>query len=102
MNEIKKLIQKYENTSTKLEIDYLTNVSASTNNFDGLPKIHKSALISEAIAKQNNEYVEVLEPSDLKLRHIVAGPTCPTRPLIFYIRFLNHSFCMLKVMLEIT
>ena len=38
-------------------------------------------MISEAIAKQNNEYVEILEPSDLKLRPIVACPTCPTRPL---------------------
>ena len=35
-------------------------------------------MISEAIAKQNNEYVEVLEPSDLKLWPIVADPTCPT------------------------
>ena len=44
-------------------------------------KFKKSALISEATAKQNSKYVEVLEPSDLKLRPIVAGPTCPTRPL---------------------
>ena len=38
-------------------------------------------MISEAIAKQNNEYVEVLEPSDLKLQRIVGGPTCATQPL---------------------
>ena len=38
-------------------------------------------MISEAIAKQNNGSVEVLEPSDLKLQPIVTGPTCPTRPL---------------------
>ena len=43
MNKIKKLTQKYENILTKLEIDYLTNFSASANNFYGLPKIHKSA-----------------------------------------------------------
>ena len=46
-----------------------------------LPRIHKPALISEVIAKQDNEYVEVVEPSDLKLWPIVAGPTCPTRLL---------------------
>ena len=40
----------------------------------------KSALISEAIGKQNNEYVEILEYNDRKLRHIVAGHTCPKRP----------------------
>ena len=42
--------------------------------------MYNSALISEALANQNNEYEEVLEPSDLKLRPIVAGPTCLTRP----------------------
>ena len=40
-------------------------------------------MISEAIAKQNNEYVEVLEPNDLKLRPIVAGSTS-------YIDFLER------------
>ena len=53
----------------------------SRNYFYGLLKIHKSTLISEPNAKKYKEYVEVLEPSDLKLRPIVAGPTCPTRPL---------------------
>ena len=38
-------------------------------------------MISEPNAKKYKEYVEVLEPSDLKLKPIVAGPTCPTRPL---------------------
>ena len=42
--------------------------------------MYNSALISEALANQNNEYEEVLEPSDLKLRPIAAGPTCLTRP----------------------
>ena len=48
--------------------EYLTSVSYKTSNFYGLPKIQK-------------EYVHVIEPSDLKLRPIVAGPTCPTRSL---------------------
>ena len=81
MKKFKKLTQKYENILTKLKIDYLTNFSPSTSNLYGLPKIHKSTLISkinENIAKQNNKYAEVLEPSDLKLRPIVAVPTCPT------------------------
>ena len=57
----------------KLKRDYLTNFSASTRNFYCLPKVHKSALTLETIAKQNNKYVEVLEPSDLKLRTKVAA-----------------------------
>ena len=72
MNKIKNLTQKYENILNNFERDHLKVFSASISNFYGLPKIHKSALMSKAIAKQNNEYVEVLEPSD---------PTCPTRSL---------------------
>ena len=82
MNKIKKTNPEVWNILTKLEIDYFTNFSASTSSFYGLPKIRKSALISEATAKQNKEYVDVLEPSDInKLRPIVAGPTCPTQLL---------------------
>ena len=81
MNKIKKLTQKYESVLTKLETDYLTNFSASASNLYCLPKSNKSALISQAIAKQNNKYVEVLEPSDFKLRSVAAGPTYPIRPL---------------------
>ena len=62
-NKIIRLTQKYQNVLTKLEIDYLTNFSVSTRSFYNLPKIHKSALTSEAVAKQNSEYVKVLEPN---------------------------------------
>ena len=75
--QIEKLTQNYQNILTKLEIDYLTNFSDSKSNFYCLPKIDKFALISEAIAKQNNKYEEVLEPSDLKLQPIVAQSTRP-------------------------
>ena len=82
MNKIKKTNPEVWNILTKLKIDYFTNFSTSTSSFYGLPKICKSALISEATAKQNKEYLEVLEPSDInKLRPIVAGPTCPTQLL---------------------
>ena len=82
MNKIKKTNPEVWNILTKLEIDYFTNFSASASSFYGLPKIRKSALISEATAKQNKEYVDVLEPSDInKLRPIVAGPTCPAQLL---------------------
>ena len=102
MNKIKKLIQKYENILTKLEIDYL-NFSVLTSNFYGSPKIHQSAFISEAIAKQNNKYVEILEPSDLKRWHIVASPTCPTLPLSDLLDKIPKPFILLlKVTLEIT
>ena len=46
----------------------------------GHPKIHKSKLIQNAIKEQQKEYVHIIKTSDLKLRAIVAGPICPTRP----------------------
>ena len=45
----------------------LNNFFSFNKQFYGLPEIHKSALISDAIARQNSEYVDILEPNDLKL-----------------------------------
>ena len=37
-------------------------------------------------------YIHVIEPSNLKLRPIVAGPICPTRPLTNLIDILLKHF----------
>ena len=81
MNGIAKIIEQYKNNLTKKEKEYLTSFWYSTSNFYGLPKTHKSKLIQNAIKEQQKEYVHIIEPSDLKLRPIVGGPICPTRPL---------------------
>ena len=73
---------------------YLTESNTKTSNFYGLPKIHKSKLISSEIQKQNSEYVEILEPDDLKLRPIVGGPVCPTRPLSNLLDILLKPFIL--------
>ena len=93
--EIKHTLTKHikQNILTKLKIDYLTNFSASTSSFYDLPKIRKSALILEAIAKQNNKYVEVLEPNDLKLQYIVAAPTCATWSLSYPLIHFLLNLC---------
>ena len=39
-------------------------------------------------------YVHITEPSDLKLRPIVAGPICPTRPLSNLIGILLKPFLL--------
>ena len=59
----------------------MSKVSYTTSNFYGLPKIHKSTKIAEAIKNQNCDCINLLEPDDLKLRPVVAGPNCPTRPV---------------------
>ena len=63
-----------------------------TSNFYGLPKVHKSKQINEAIHQQNNEYVEIYEPDDLTVRPIVDGPNCPTRPLSQLIDIILKPF----------
>ena len=75
------LTKKYESLLTKAEKLYLTNIFLSTSNFYGLPKVHKSKQINEAIQQQNNEYIEIYEPDSFTVRPIVGGPNCPTRPL---------------------
>ena len=54
MKKIVELSNKHESLLAKVEKLYLTNISFSTSNFSGLPKIHKSKQINEAPLQQNN------------------------------------------------
>ena len=94
MKGIAKIIEKYKDDLTNKEKEYYTSFSYNPSNFYGLPKIHKSELIQNAIKKQQKEFVHIIEPSDLKLRPIVAGPICPTRPLNNLIDILLKPFLL--------
>ena len=94
MKGIAKIIEKYKDNLTKKEKEYLTSFSYNTSNFYGLPNIRKSKLIQNAIKEQQKEYVHMIEPSDLKLRPIAAGPICPTRPLSNLIDILLKPFLL--------
>ena len=87
MKQIGEPVNKYESLLIKTERLYLTNISFSTSNFYGLPKVHKSKQINEAIQQQNNEYIEIHEPDDLTVRPIVGGPNRSKRPLSQLISF---------------
>ena len=52
-----------------------------TSNFYGLTTIYKSKDTKTAIEEQNRTYITSNEPTDLKLRPIVAGQACPTHRL---------------------
>ena len=65
--DLEKLVTKFNNCLLKEEQDFLTKFSFSTSNFYGLPKVHKSKIIQEAIQVQNSEYIKIYEPSDLTL-----------------------------------
>ena len=44
----------------------------------GLPKIHVSQIIEDACKIDGSSYISVESPADVKVRPIVAGPTCET------------------------
>ena len=82
------LIKKYEKSFLKQEIDYLTNFQHGSSNFYGLPRIHKSKIISKAIEEQGSEYISCSQPKDLKLRPILAGHKCSTKHLSNFVDIL--------------
>ena len=81
MKKIKKRLQKFKEEATKAEKEYIHKLSWKTSNFYGLPKIHKSKCINEAINEQDAEHIKLQAPNDLKFRPIVAGPLSPTHRL---------------------
>ena len=48
MKELGKLFEKYKDNLIDKETDYLANFSYNTSNFYGLPKVHKSDIITQA------------------------------------------------------
>lgn len=81
MMKIKKLVEKFQHCLVKEEKEYLTAFEFRESNLYGLPKIHKSKLVKEAVTNQNSDYVIIKSPNDLKFRPIVAGPVSPTSRL---------------------
>ena len=78
---INKLIDQHGSGLHDEEKDYLINFDHATSNFYGLPKVHKSIIIANAIAQQNSEYIVIRRPEDLKFRPIVGGPNSSTQRL---------------------
>ena len=85
ITKLKKLILKHKHCLMNQEIDYITNFENKESNLYGLPKIHKSKIINEAIFNQNSECITISNPTDLKFRPIIAGPSSPTSRLSQFI-----------------
>ena len=90
---INKLVEEHGEGLFEEEAGYLTNFKHNTSYFYGLPKIHKSNLISEAIKMQNAEYIQIFQPSDLKFRPIVGGPNNPTQRLSHLLDLIIKPIC---------
>lgn len=65
------LIQTHGKDQTKKEIDYLTNVKSILSLFYDITKTYKN--------QTTNEFLHT--PAPLKIRLIIAGPSCKTHPL---------------------
>ena len=76
--KITNLTEKYHEQLTQKEIDYLTKLKYKTSQLYGLPNVHKSNIIKREIENNPSEYIEIHQPGDLKMRPIVAGPSCIT------------------------
>ena len=81
MTMIEKLTEKYKEALKQKEIEYLTGGQNKTSSLYGLPKVHKSKIISNVVKNNTKEVIEVQNPQDLKFRPIVAGPNYVTSKL---------------------
>ena len=88
------LCRKFDSILTKDEISYLTKFDSREANFYGLPKIHKSQIIKDAVLEQKSEVINVLNPLDLKIRPIIGGPSSPTSHLSELIDHLLKPYMM--------
>ena len=91
--KINKLIEDHGDGLFQEEAEYLTDFKHSTRYFYGLPKIHKSAIITKAVKQQNFEYIKVFQPCDLKFRPIVGGPNNHTQSLSHVLDLILKSVC---------
>ena len=95
-SKITAFCKKYKACLTKDEIAYLSKFDSKESNFYGLPKVHKSALIKQAIIEQKAEVINIRAPNDLKIRPIIGGVTSPTSHLSELVDILLKPF-MLKL-----
>ena len=93
LRKIKRLIKNFGNFITENEKEYITNFLMKTSNFYGLPKIHKSKTITDAVTDQNNDYIKLKPPADLKMRPTVAGPISPTHRLSNFVDLILKPLC---------
>ena len=95
IGKINSFCNKYNSELTKDEIAFLTNFEYKEANFYGLPKVHKSQIIKNAVKEQSSEVVTVSSPSDLKIRPIIGGPASPTSHLSMFLDKVLKPFMML-------
>lgn len=92
MNKLEKIINNHGQGLTAKETEYLLSFDIKTSNFYGLPKIHKSQMINDKCKNSSSSYINVERPTDLKIRPIVAGPTCETHRISYLLDVLLKPY----------
>ena len=86
------LTGKYKHMLTKKERLAITNFDYKSTNIYGVPKIHKSNILKEAVKNCNNPVLHSPHPADLTLRIIFGGPKNPTTGLASLVDALLKPF----------
>lgn len=92
--KIKTLISRYSEELLDKEYDYLTNFDFKPAQFYGLPKVHKSLKIEEAVKSQNCKYIEITDCNDLPFRPICGSPSCVTSRLSNMLDIILKPMCV--------
>ena len=85
-------MEQHKESVTEKEKEYITKFTFRNSNFYGLPKIHKSETIKYMFKENQESYIHTKHPKDLKLRPIIAGPSCETHGLSNYLDILLKHF----------
>ena len=94
MNKVIKFVNDNKHLFDKKQFEskYIKFFDFTEASFYGLPKIHKSLSIQNAMKSTNNIYLHMPPPSDLSFRFITAGPSSPTSKLSDFLDILLKPF----------
>ena len=89
---VKVFTKKYEHCLTKSERLAITKFDFQPTNIYGLPKIHKSVLIKNALKSNKEPILHFPDPRDLSFRVIFGGPKNPLTGLASLINIILNPF----------
>ena len=92
MLKLKVLVKKFENILTPSERRAILNFDYKTTNIYGLPKIHKSEIIGDAVRNASSAYLHLPHVFDLSFRLIFGGPKSPCSVLADLINTILNPF----------
>ena len=92
--DMKTFVNRYSDELLDKEYNYLTNFKYNQAFFYGMPKVHKSKIIQEAVKSQNCKYIQVDECNDLTFRPICGSPSCVTSRLSNLLDIILKSLCL--------